>query len=67
MPEIKIDKEKCKSCGLCINACPKHCIKFSNEVNSAGYHWAAFENGKDCIGCGFCYRVCPDVCIEVYK
>ncbi|MDR3048950.1 MAG: ferredoxin family protein [Elusimicrobiota bacterium] len=67
MPTIKINSNKCKGCGLCINACPQKILSFSKEFNKKGYHWAVPEKTEACIGCGFCYQVCPDVCIEVYK
>ncbi|MDR2772739.1 MAG: 4Fe-4S binding protein [Elusimicrobiota bacterium] len=66
MAKITIRKERCKACELCINACPKHCIALSKEVNKTGYRWAEFTD-NNCVGCGFCYQVCPDMCIEVYK
>ncbi|MCD6471815.1 ferredoxin family protein [Candidatus Aerophobetes bacterium] len=65
---IEIDKERCKGCGLCINACPKKVIKFSNAFNSKGYHSAEFNDpGNNCIACGFCYMMCPDTSITVYR
>jgi 2-oxoglutarate ferredoxin oxidoreductase subunit delta len=67
MPKIEIRKERCKGCGLCVNACPKKCIALSKEINETGYHWAQFDSQDNCLGCGFCYQVCPDMCIEVYK
>jgi len=67
MGTVKINLEKCKGCGLCIKACPNHCIASSKNLNKIGYHWAVMEKESDCIACGFCYMVCPDVCIEVYK
>jgi 2-oxoglutarate ferredoxin oxidoreductase subunit delta len=67
MPSVKINTEQCKGCGLCINACPKHCLSFSKSLNKVSFHWAEFVKQDECIGCGFCYQVCPDVCIEVYK
>ena len=65
MNEIKINAERCKGCTLCIEACPKKCLKMSDGFNVNGYHPAVFINEKDCIACGFCYQMCPDVCIEV--
>jgi 2-oxoglutarate ferredoxin oxidoreductase subunit delta len=67
MAEIKINQETCKACGLCIAACPKKCITFTQEPNKKGFHPASFIKKDECLGCGFCYAVCPDICIEVYK
>ncbi len=67
MAKITVNNDRCKGCGLCVDACPKKCISFSQNLNKIGYHYAVLKNEKDCIGCGFCYQVCPDVCIEVYK
>ena len=54
MAKITVNKDRCKGCGLCINACTKKCIDFSTEINKIGYHYAVLKNEKDCIGCGFC-------------
>lgn len=62
---VEIDQERCKGCGLCIDACPKNVLGFSEGFNAKGYHPAEVKNLNDCIGCGFCYQMCPDVCIEV--
>lgn len=66
--KIIINKELCKSCGLCVSACPFKLITISNELNKSGFHPAKFEDkaGK-CLACGFCYRTCPDVAIEVWE
>ena len=66
MPEIKIDIEKCKGCGLCISACPNKCIALSKKTNKKGFPYVEFNPGK-CTGCGLCYTMCPDCAIEVYK
>jgi len=68
-PKIKIDKERCKSCGFCVMYCPKGLIQLSKDLNKKGLHYAEFKKikGIDCVGCTFCAVICPDVCIEVYK
>lgn len=65
MERIIINKEKCKSCGLCIHYCKQECLKLSEEFNSSGYHPAIFVNEDKCNSCGFCYLICPDVAIEI--
>lgn len=64
---IKIDKEKCKGCELCIVECPKKTIKISVEFNKQGLRFACFDDNGLCNSCKFCALVCPEIAIEVYK
>ena len=71
---IKINKERCKGCGLCITVCPKNRIQISEELNATGYYPAQVEDeetkvaeNNQCTGCALCAVTCPDVAIEVYR
>ncbi len=65
---IEIDSQRCKGCSLCINACPQKVIRFSENFNDKGYHYAEFyDPDEKCPGCSFCYNMCPDVCITVHR
>ncbi len=64
--DVVIDKEACKGCGLCIEACPQEILSFAKEVNNKGYLYA-IKHANDCTGCSNCATVCPDVCITVYR
>ena len=64
---IVIDKEKCKGCEVCIDACPTQVISMSEEVNGKGYHFAYPEDKEACTGCTNCAIVCPDGVITVYR
>ncbi len=69
---IKIKRDVCKGCGLCISACPKGCIRASKRLNIKGYYPAEYvEDGKgnahECTGCALCAIMCPDVAIEVFR
>ncbi|MDO8536200.1 MAG: 4Fe-4S dicluster domain-containing protein [Candidatus Omnitrophota bacterium] len=66
MPKIKIDKNRCKGCYLCIVNCPNSLIKIENELNAKGVKPAVFSGGK-CTGCAMCALICPEFIIEVYK
>ncbi len=61
---ITIDKNKCKSCYLCIDACPKHLIKKGDFVGQNGDLTVEFDDkNSSCLGCGICATVCPDIAI----
>jgi 2-oxoglutarate ferredoxin oxidoreductase subunit delta len=65
--EIKIDRERCKGCELCVHFCPKACIAIDESYNSRGYRPGSFVRPEDCTGCAICARVCPDIAIEVWR
>lgn len=64
MPTIKIDREKCKGCLLCVAVCPKGLLKKDEKLNKRGAKPVVFTDGE-CSGCTFCAIICPDVAIEV--
>lgn len=68
MPKVIVDKELCKSCGLCVGACPKHILRINTEhINAKGYFYAEQFDSSQCIGCKLCAVMCPDSAISVYK
>ncbi|MCD4829115.1 MAG: ferredoxin family protein [Candidatus Cloacimonetes bacterium] len=67
MPRVTIDPLYCKGCGLCIEACPRKILKFSDEINIKGYHYAVCIDNDQCIACKLCYTTCPDVAITIEK
>ncbi len=66
MAKIKIDKERCKGCYLCVVNCPHGYIKVSSELNTKGVKPVQYS-GQKCTGCAFCALVCPECIIEVVK
>ena len=68
---IKINRELCKGCYLCISVCPKKIISTSQKLNQQGYYPAkSTDNSSEeikCTGCAMCATMCPDVAIEVYR
>jgi len=68
MARIRIHNDLCKSCKLCIGACPRGLIDMDDTViNSMGFHPAAAkpEMEERCTGCTFCAMICPHCAIEV--
>jgi 2-oxoglutarate ferredoxin oxidoreductase subunit delta len=67
MAIVKIDRERCKGCELCIIYCPKGLIKQAEgQLNKKGLRPVDFSGGE-CTGCKFCAIICPDGAIEIYK
>jgi 2-oxoglutarate ferredoxin oxidoreductase subunit delta len=56
---LRIDRDECKGCGLCIEACPPKVIRLSEGLNHYGYRTAAYA-GAGCTACGICFLACPE-------
>jgi len=67
--KIKINKERCKGCKLCVIVCPKNVLEMSEEreTNKKGYRFARVVNLKNCKACADCAIICADACIEIKK
>jgi 2-oxoglutarate ferredoxin oxidoreductase subunit delta len=68
MAGIRIHSDLCKSCKLCVGACPRNLIEMDGGViNSKGFNPAAPvpDMAEKCTGCTFCAIICPDCAIEV--
>lgn len=63
---VRIDEDRCKSCGLCVAACPMKVLQISERINDRGYR-PAEQHKEGCIACKMCALTCPDVAIEVYR
>jgi len=63
---VVINKELCKGCDLCIDACPPNVLVMTkHDVNARGYHYPLLLAG--CTGCKACSQICPDFVFQVYK
>jgi len=63
---IEVDRERCKGCERCNDACPQGILAMSRELNTKGYKFARVTDPSRCIGCRFCAINCPEVAIEVF-
>lgn len=55
--EIKINKQWCKGCGICIAFCPKKVLGYDQDGK------VEMLDRENCIKCGQCELRCPDMAI----
>ena len=51
MGRIVLNRDKCKACYLCIDACPNKVLEIDKEVNALGYYPAQVKENANCVGC----------------
>src|SRR3954463_1415574 len=64
---VKIEVERCKACGFCVEFCPSHVLALSSAFNSKGYHPPHVVDAEKCSGCDLCGMYCPDFAITGAK
>lgn len=67
MAKVEVTADFCKSCQLCIKACPKDVLQIGKTVNANGYEVVEMKEGAQCIACKNCAVMCPEAAIEVYR
>lgn len=65
--KIILDKELCKGCTYCVDACPLGVIVIENRLNKKGIFPASVSHIEKCNGCTMCAQICPEIAIEVFK
>ncbi|MDL2237686.1 RnfABCDGE type electron transport complex subunit B [Christensenellaceae bacterium OttesenSCG-928-K19] len=53
-----VDTEKCRSCWICVEKCPRNCMLTTKPDK------IAFIDEENCIGCTLCKKACPFGAIE---
>lgn len=68
MAKLTFDTNRCKGCGLCVEACPKGLLAIARDkINQKGHHPAEITDQGKCVGCAFCAMMCPDCVIKVER
>jgi len=63
-----IDYVNCAGCSVCVENCPKDCLKLSGPKFHGDIHTVVQMVNKDaCISCGICAKVCPIEAIVMVK
>ncbi|MEW5760759.1 MAG: electron transfer flavoprotein subunit alpha [Candidatus Thermoplasmatota archaeon] len=55
---IKLNKEKCNACGICVKSCPFSAIKILDECANIN---------ENCVLCGACVQACKFNAIEIIR
>ena len=56
----RIDEEKCKVCGECVDVCPVDVFEIDEKE-------ARVANPADCIGCESCISVCHEEAVTILE
>ena len=65
---IVINEDRCKGCGLCVEACPRSVLRLADgRFNAKGYQPVEVVDMDLCTGCVVCAIVCPDIVFTVYR
>ncbi|MFV0438549.1 MAG: ferredoxin family protein [Desulfopila sp.] len=59
LKELRINRDWCKGCGICVSFCPKQVL----ELDEMGK--VVCRRPEDCICCRMCELRCPDLAIDV--
>jgi 2-oxoglutarate ferredoxin oxidoreductase subunit delta len=65
--QIVVNREWCKGCYLCLDACPKKVFEKDDGFNAKGYQPVRAAQPEECTGCRACTVICPDMVFELYE
>lgn len=58
---IEPDREKCISCGICVNYCPRDVLRMGED------HFPYMKYRDDCWYCDVCTFVCPKNALKLME
>lgn len=60
LEQVRIDRDLCNGCGICVNSCPMDVIRMDRNSKKA-----IAKYPEDCTLCDFCEIDCPQKAIYV--
>jgi len=60
---LKVIREYCKGCGLCVDICPTGTLQLEDNIESKFGISVKIDAIEYCIGCKMCENRCPDFAI----
>jgi 2-oxoglutarate ferredoxin oxidoreductase subunit delta len=60
-PQVDLDVDLCKVCGICVAVCPEHVFEWDRRVAPV------VARPGDCTSCLICEVHCPDFALEVRR
>ena len=68
-----VQADKCRACGICVSACPRHLISLVSEKQDVFVSCSSHDRGPvlrencniGCIGCTLCQKTCKHDAIHV--
>lgn len=64
---VIIDKERCKGCALCLEACSRGLLRMSEDLNARGSRFVESDTPHSCKGCLLCATMCPDAALQIVE
>ena len=67
MGAVKIDLNKCITCGMCVRACPNNCLALTVKHLEGGKKMiqSFTYNMETCLFCRLCVEPCPMSCVSM--
>jgi 2-oxoglutarate ferredoxin oxidoreductase subunit delta len=62
---VRINRDFCKGCGLCVWVCNQDGLEVADELNAIGVYPVQPVEGATCTGCGRCAAMCPEGGVEI--
>ena len=62
---VRLDRERCRGCLLCLDICPNELFVRDSQPNAAGALPALMQYQDYCINCMKCVAICPDQAFDV--